>query len=124
MIAVFYLPAKFVFIFNQNINNRDVSNLNHSLFTSLTIYKYVTIIYFAVDLDVTSDEIESYILPYFKVISTKMDPDYYIGIYGTRNVCSQICHAGYAKTCFVSDMSTGYSGNMGFKIPENRNLMH
>lgn len=81
-----------------------------------------TIIYFAVDLDVTSDEIESYILPYFKVISTKMDPDYYIGIYGTRNVCSQICHAGYAKTCFVSDMSTGYSGNMGFKIPENWNF--
>ena len=29
---------------------------------------------------------------------------------------------GYAETCFVSDMSTGYSGNMGFKIPNNWNL--
>lgn len=30
--------------------------------------------------------------------------------------------AGYATTCFVSDMSTGYSGNMGFKMPSDWNL--
>ena len=29
---------------------------------------------------------------------------------------------GYAVTCFVSDMSTGYSGNMGFKMPEKWNF--
>ena len=34
----------------------------------------------------------------------------------------QVMDAGYAITCFVSDMSTGYSGNMGFKMPENWNL--
>ena len=29
---------------------------------------------------------------------------------------------GYAESCYVSDMSTGYSGNMGFKMPDNWNL--
>lgn len=48
--------------------------------------------------------------------------NYKVGIYGTRNVCSQVMKAGYAETCYVSDLSTGYSGNMGFKLPENWNL--
>lgn len=29
---------------------------------------------------------------------------------------------GYAITCFVSDMSTGYSGNKGFRMPQNWNF--
>lgn len=80
------------------------------------------IIYFAVDTDPTSEQISTYILPYFKAISENMGVYYKIGVYGTRNVCSQVMNAGYAETCFVSDMSTGYSGNMGFKIPSNWNL--
>lgn len=79
------------------------------------------VIYFAVDLDVTSPQITNYILPYFKALSESIDPLFLVGIYGTRNVCTQVCEAGYAVTCFVSDMSTGYSGNMGFKIPLNWN---
>lgn len=80
------------------------------------------IIYFAVDLDATSDQISAYVLPYFKSLYENMDKGYKVGIYGTRNVCTKICNAGYAETCFVSDMSTGYSGNMGFKIPSNWNF--
>lgn len=79
------------------------------------------VIYFAVDLDATSPQIANYVLPYFKVLSESIDPLFAVGVYGTRNVCTQICEAGYAVTCFVSDMSTGYSGNMGFKIPSNWN---
>lgn len=78
-------------------------------------------IYFAVDLDATSEQISSYVLPYFRSLYNNMDKNYKAGIYGTRNVCNQVCNAGYAETCFVSDMSTGYSGNMGFKIPSNWN---
>lgn len=48
--------------------------------------------------------------------------DYRIGVYGTRNVCTQVMEAGYAVTCYVSDLSTGYSGNMGFKLPANWNF--
>jgi len=80
------------------------------------------VIYFAVDTDPTDPQITSYIMPYFRGISENINPTYKIGIYGTRNVCTRVMEAGYAETCFVSDMSTGYSGNMGFKMPENWNF--
>ena len=79
-------------------------------------------IYFAVDTDPTDYDISTYILPYFKAISENIDVKYKVGIYGTRNVCTQVINAGYAETCFVSDMSTGFSGNMGFKMPTNWNF--
>lgn len=80
------------------------------------------IIYFAVDTDPTGSQISTNILPYFKSISENISKSYRVGIYGTRNACTQVMEAGYAETCFVSDMSTGYSGNMGFKMPQNWNL--
>lgn len=81
-----------------------------------------TIIYFAVDYDATDYDISEYVLPYFKSLYNKVKNEYKVGIYGTRNACTKVMGAGYAETCFVSDMSTGYSGNMGFKIPNNWNL--
>ncbi len=83
------------------------------------------VIYFAVDMDVTDAQITNYILPYFSSIKNKMtelNNMFKIGIYGTRNACSRVMNAGYATTCFVSDMSTGYSGNMGFSMPMNWNF--
>lgn len=80
-----------------------------------------SIIYFAVDVDVLDTQITTNILPYFKAIKENLK-DYRVGVYGTRNVCSQVMEHGYAVTCFVSDMSTGYSGNMGFKMPKNWNF--
>ena len=56
-------------------------------------------------------------MPYFQSVYNNIDNHFSIGIYGTRNVCSRVCNAGFAITCFVSDMSTGYSGNMGFVMP-------
>ena len=81
-----------------------------------------TIIYFAVDTDPTDPDISEYILPYFKGVKENIGQSYKVGVYGTRNVCTQVIENGYAETCFVSDMSTGFSGNMGFKIPTNWNL--
>lgn len=80
------------------------------------------VIYFAIDFDADSWQIKNYILPYFDSLNTNMDTGYKIGVYGTRNVCTQVCDFGCADTCFVSDMSTGYSGNMGFKMPANWNF--
>ena len=80
-----------------------------------------TIIYYAIDFDPTDYEIQTYVIPYFQSIYNNRG-NYKVGVYGTRNVCQQITSLGYAETCFVSDMSTGYSGNMGFKIPSNWNL--
>lgn len=82
---------------------------------------FESIIYFAVDLDVLDPDISSKIIPYFKKLKETLK-NYKVGIYGTRNVCNQVMKEGYAETCYISDLSTGYSGNMGFKLPENWNL--
>lgn len=79
-----------------------------------------TIIYFAVDCDPQDTEITSNILPYFKkVYETMLSKKYRVGIYGTRNVCTRVSNKGYVISSFVSDMSTGFSGNLGFTIPNN-----
>jgi peptidoglycan hydrolase-like protein with peptidoglycan-binding domain len=40
-------------------------------------------------------------------------------VYGPRNICSEVTKHTYARWSFVSGMSYGYSGNMGFPLPEN-----
>lgn len=44
--------------------------------------------------------------------------EYSPGIYGTRNVCLHGEELGM-KYSFVADMSYGWSGNLGFKMPQN-----
>lgn len=77
-----------------------------------------TIIYFAVDYDATDPEVSSHILPYFRTLTETLRGGYGVGIYASRNICSRVAAAGYASGVFVSDMSTGFSGNLGFPIPE------
>lgn len=81
-----------------------------------------TIIYFAVDYDFTEALALERVIPHFKGINEVIDAspiNYKIGVYGARNICSLVCERGLAISSFVSDMSTGYSGNMGFPLPEN-----
>ncbi len=86
-----------------------------------------TIIYFAVDYDVLEPEIASNIIPYFRGLNDIFDTlsindfNYKIGVYGPRQVCSEVSKK-YAVSSFVSDMSSGFSGNIGHKLPENWNL--
>ncbi|HWT73914.1 MAG TPA: glycoside hydrolase domain-containing protein [Mobilitalea sp.] len=80
-----------------------------------------TTLYFAVDFDAYDYEVTDVILPYFKQLSETMQGlgiNYSIGIYGPRNVCTRVYDAGYAKYCFVSDASSGYSGNLGYIMPK------
>lgn len=81
-----------------------------------------TIIYFAVDFDALNDDITANVLPYFQAIKKAMDyygNPYRIGVYGARNVCTRVSTEGPAATSFVSDLSTGFSGNLGFPMPRN-----
>ena len=79
-----------------------------------------TIIYFAVDFDALDSQVTSNIIPYFQKVYEAMSGGLYkTGIYGTRNVCSRVSALGYACSSFVGDMSTGFSGNLGFSIPDN-----
>lgn len=79
-----------------------------------------TIIYFAVDFDAMDYQITSNIIPYFQAVHAEMTLGIYkTGIYGARNVCTRVSDSGYAISSFVGNMSTGFSGNLGFKMPNN-----
>lgn len=85
-------------------------------------FKAGTTIYFAVDFDALDGEVSNNIIPYFRGINERMSSlggDYNIGVYGARNVCIRVSNSGYAKTSFVSGMSTGFSGNLGYPLPSN-----
>lgn len=77
-----------------------------------------TVIYFAVDFDALDINITNNIIPYFRAVHNKL-VKYKVGIYGSRNVCKRVASAGYSEKSFVSDMSTGFSGNLGFSLPDN-----
>ncbi|MBT3151503.1 DUF1906 domain-containing protein [Streptomyces sp. CHD11] len=78
-----------------------------------------TRIFFAVDFDALDHEITSSILPHFRSIHRVLAADgrYEAGIYGPRNVCSRVGGEGLTTASFVSDMSTGFSGNLGYALP-------
>lgn len=88
-----------------------------------------TTIYFAVDFDAYDFEVTDFILPYFREIRRVFDavaqkssmPNYQIGIYGARNTCIRCAETEGIRTSysFVSDMSTGFSGNLGYPMPLN-----
>ncbi|MCY8031470.1 DUF1906 domain-containing protein [Bacillus inaquosorum] len=86
-----------------------------------------TTIYFAVDFDAYDYEVTNKIIPYFQEIKsafTKMQtfstaPKYEIGVYGPRNICIRTSEAGLTKYSFVANMSTGFSGNLGYPMPNN-----
>ncbi|MGW0434402.1 glycoside hydrolase domain-containing protein [Micromonospora sp. NPDC003197] len=81
-----------------------------------------TCIYFAVDYDALDIDIDSNIKPYFSGVKAglaELGNRYTFGIYGSRNVCSRVSHEVGARWSLVSGMSWGYSGNLGFPLPEN-----
>lgn len=84
-------------------------------------FKAGTIIYFAVDYDAMDAEVTQYVLPHFRGIMRTIGENsgYGVGVYGPRNVCQRVADAGYAAAGFVSDMSSGFSGNLGYPLPTN-----
>jgi peptidoglycan hydrolase-like protein with peptidoglycan-binding domain len=74
-----------------------------------------------VDYDPTGDEILGPVSNFFTAINTWMNSHllgkYAVGVYGTRNVCLSMMSAGKASAAFVAGMSTGWSGNMGWPMP-------
>lgn len=81
-----------------------------------------TIIYFTVDFDALDQDVTTSILPYFSEIYQvfkRTKTTYKIGIYAPRNVCSRVSDAGYSCSSFVCDMSSGFSGNLGYPLPKD-----
>ncbi|MET8399174.1 glycoside hydrolase domain-containing protein [Streptomyces sp900116325] len=84
-------------------------------------FKAGTIIYFAVDYDAMDGEVTDYVIPHFRGVMRTVgeNSSYGVGVYGPRNVCQRVADAGYAAASFVSDMSSGFSGNLGYPMPTN-----
>ncbi|MFD8087168.1 glycoside hydrolase domain-containing protein [Kitasatospora sp. NPDC059722] len=84
-------------------------------------FKAGTTIYFAVDYDAMDGEVGSYVIPHFRGVhhTVSENSSYQVGVYGPRNVCQRVADAGFARTSFVSDMSSGFSGNLGYPMPSN-----
>lgn len=81
-----------------------------------------TTIYFAVDFDPTGEQITAAVVPHFRGINqalTERDGRFAAGAYGTRNVCQTLADTGLSRYSFVAGMSTGYSGNLGYRLPSN-----
>ncbi|MDR3191046.1 MAG: DUF1906 domain-containing protein [Lactobacillaceae bacterium] len=83
-----------------------------------------TVIYFAIDMDMTDDDITSYAIPYFNgiasILNYGVEGNYYVpGVYGTRNVGTRLALESHSVYSYVSNMSSGYSGNLGFSQPLN-----
>lgn len=81
-----------------------------------------TCIYFAVDYDAIGSEINQYVIPYFKGVRSILAQHgsyYQFGVYGSRNVCEQVSRNTGARWSFVSGMSWGFSGNLGYPLPRN-----
>lgn len=82
-------------------------------------FKPGTRIYFAVDFDALDHQVSSHIIPHFEAVNRVLHADgrYEVGAYGPRNVCSRLAAARLSTASFVSDMSTGFSGNLGYPLP-------
>lgn len=78
-------------------------------------------IYFAIDFDPTIEAIKGPVFDFMRGVKDAMDALYHtrylVGVYGTRNVCQKLISEQLATSCYVSGMSTGYSGNLGVPMP-------
>ncbi|MBE5912885.1 MAG: DUF1906 domain-containing protein [Pseudobutyrivibrio ruminis] len=78
-----------------------------------------SVIYFAADYDVLTKDIEEYLIPYFKSVNDNIGCNYRVGVYGPRMLCNHLYEKKLAEYSYVSDMSSGFTGNIGQKMPKN-----
>lgn len=85
-------------------------------------FKNGTVIYFACDFDVMGHEIPT-VVAYMQQVASAMAsvfPEYRVSVYGPRNLCTEVMkNVLQVNNCFVSDMSSGFSANLGYKMPSN-----
>jgi peptidoglycan hydrolase-like protein with peptidoglycan-binding domain len=78
-------------------------------------------IFFAVDYDAFETEIDALLVPYFEGVrdglAHSVSQIYRVGVYATRNIAAGVAKRGLASAIWVSGMSTGYSGNLGYPMP-------
>lgn len=128
--VIFNNGLKFFPIFQENGTSEEnysyAKGKESALKANLAVLKHKLpkncTVYFAVDFDCLDYQITNSIIPYFQALSENFNSNYKMGIYGTRNTCQRVCNSiSRVTSSFVSDMSTGYSGNLGYFLPNNWN---
>ena len=80
-----------------------------------------SLVFFSVDFDPIGETIDGPVMDFFRgvndVMGSALNGTYKVGAYGTRNVCQTLLDTKQVEGAFVAGMSTGYSGNMGFPMP-------
>lgn len=80
------------------------------------------IIWFAVDFDAMGGDIPTLILPFFRGVRAgtgrARDGEFRVGVYGPRYVCQQVLDAGLAVAAWASGIPRGWSGNLGYPLPD------
>lgn len=85
-------------------------------------------IYFAIDTDASSVEIQNFVLPYFRSVfrimndRTRQGPIYQVGVYGSGLVCQVVQTSGLAQLTWLSQ-STGWRGYKDYKASMNWALL-
>ena len=108
-----------------NTASRGASDATIAIEAALRLgFSYGTTIYFAVDFDCLPYQTEEYIVPYFTeinaVFNTSINTEQYkVGVYGPRQICIELFERMLASSSFVSDMSSGFTGNCGYPLPKN-----
>ena len=80
------------------------------------------VIYFAVDYDATDTDVDQRVTPHFLGIEAGLRARgrrYAHGVYGARNICSRLAREAFPRWSFVSGITSGWTGNMGYPLPDN-----
>jgi peptidoglycan hydrolase-like protein with peptidoglycan-binding domain len=80
------------------------------------------VIYFAVDYDATDADVDQRVTPHFLGIEAGLRARgrrYAHGVYGARNICSRLAREAFPRWSFVSGITSGWTGNMGYPLPDN-----
>ncbi|MGO2660686.1 glycoside hydrolase domain-containing protein [Mycetocola reblochoni] len=79
-----------------------------------------TVIFFAVDFDVSVEQTHRHVMPYFRGVRralSRAERRFEPGVYGPRAVCRLLGDSALTTASFVGGMSTGYLGNLGHPLP-------
>lgn len=129
ILAITTSGLKIIPIFQEDHNNVEAFSYQagyncweKALYAATKLRLAPCTIYFGVDFDATEAQTNGVVTDFFKGLNDAKETNpsiYKIGVYSARNVCSTLCSAGLAENCYVSNMSSGYSGNLGFLMPYN-----
>lgn len=112
-----------------NFSHNDINTVNglaHASFANrwapLVGAPAGSVIWFAIDTDATTSQINALVVPYFKAIKATLDPKYRVGVYGCGAVCAVTLDNGSASVAWLSN-AMGWNGSRAFLASGRHSLL-